>query len=176
MGTRRVVTGKTADGKSVFVGDEEVATKTFALLPGWDFRRVWGSDERVTLPTDGTQPGAPLYFPSAAGFRFSVFTIGAGGEHVVEGIDVEAAFADFNEQLPGMVEFLEPDDPGMHTTDTVDFDYVVAGEVYLELDDGAEVLLRAGDCVIQNGTRHRWNNRSDEPCTIVVSIVGADRT
>ena len=29
--------------------------------------------------------------------------------------------------------------PGMHTTDTVDFDVVVSGEVYLELDDGAEV-------------------------------------
>jgi mannose-6-phosphate isomerase-like protein (cupin superfamily) len=175
MGTRRVVTGQTADGTSVFVSDEQVATKTFPLLPGWDFRPVWGSDVPVALPTDGTEPAAPLYFPPPAGFRFSVFTIGAQGEHVVEGIDVAAAFADFQEQLPGMVETLEPDDPGMHTTDTVDFDYVVSGEVHLELDDGAEVLLRAGDCVIQNGTRHRWNNRSDEPCTIVVAIVGADR-
>jgi len=26
----------------------------------------------------------------------------------------------------------------MHTTDTVDFDVIVTGEVYLELDDGAE--------------------------------------
>ena len=59
-----------------------------------------------------------------------------------------------------MAEHQEPDDPGMHTTDTVDFDFVVSGEVYLELDDGAEVLLKPGDCVVQNGTRHRWNNRS----------------
>ena len=70
----------------------------------------------------------------------------------------------------------EPDDPGMHTTDTVDFDYVVSGEVYLELDDGAEVLLKPGDCVVQNGTRHRWNNRSDEPCVVAVCIVGASVT
>jgi uncharacterized cupin superfamily protein len=28
----------------------------------------------------------------------------------------------------------------MHTTDTVDFDVVISGEVYLELDDGSEVL------------------------------------
>lgn len=176
MGTRRVVTGQTADGTSVFVSDEEVPAATFSLLPGWDFRRIWGSDEPVTLPTDGTEPAAPLYFPQPDGFRFSVFTIGPGGEHVVEGIDVEAAFAEFNDRLPGMVEFLEPDDPGMHTTDTVDFDYVVSGEVYVELDDGAEVLLKAGDCVVQNGTRHRWNNRSDQPCTIVVALVGANRT
>jgi hypothetical protein len=35
---------------------------------------------------------------------------------------------------------------GMHTTDSVDFNVVVFGEVVLELDDRAEVLLKAGDC------------------------------
>ena len=55
---------------------------------------------------------------------------------------------------------LELDHPGMHTTDTVDFDVNVSGEVYLELDDGDEVLLKAGDCVIQNGTS--WHNRSSD--------------
>ena len=74
----------------------------------------------------------------------------------------------FEQRLPGMADISEPDDPGMHTTDTVDFDFVVSGEVYLELDDGAEVLLKPGDCVVQNGTRHRWNNRSNEPCVIAV--------
>jgi quercetin dioxygenase-like cupin family protein len=63
----------------------------------------------------------------------------------------------------------------MHTTDTVDFDVIVSGEVYLELDDGAKVLLRAGDCVIQNRTRHAWHNRSPEKCVISVAIVGAER-
>ena len=63
----------------------------------------------------------------------------------------------------------------MHTTDTVDFDVIVSGEAYLELDDGAEVLLKAGDCVIQNGTRHAWRNRSSEKCVIAVTLVGADR-
>jgi uncharacterized cupin superfamily protein len=57
----------------------------------------------------------------------------------------------------------------------VDFDVVVFGEVVLELDDGAEVSLKAGDCVIQNGTRHAWHNRSSEKCVIAFSLVGADR-
>jgi hypothetical protein len=43
------------------------------------------------------------------------------------------------------------------------------------LDDGAELLLKAGDCVIQNGTRHAWHNRSSEKCAIAVAIVGAER-
>jgi quercetin dioxygenase-like cupin family protein len=75
-----------------------------------------------------------------------------------------------------MADVMEPDHPGMHTTDTIDFDLVVAGEVWLELDDGAEVRLQVGDSVIQNGTRHAWHNRSSLPCTVAVAIVGAARS
>jgi len=71
---------------------------------------------------------------------------------------------------------LEPDHPGMHTTDTVDYDVVLSGEVWLELDDGAEVHLKPGDCVVQNGTRHAWHNKTDQPCTLAVVLVGARRT
>jgi mannose-6-phosphate isomerase-like protein (cupin superfamily) len=159
----------------VFVSDEVIDATTLTLLPGWGFQEVWGSDAVVDLPTDGTRPDAPRYFPPTTGFRFITFTIGPSGESLLENIDVEAALAEFDEKLPGLADVQEPDDPGMHTTDTVDFDYVVSGEVYLELDDGAEVLLKPGDCVVQNGTRHRWNNRSDQPCTVVVAIVGARR-
>jgi mannose-6-phosphate isomerase-like protein (cupin superfamily) len=51
----------------------------------------------------------------------------------------------------------------------------VSGEVWLELDDGAEVLLKAGDCVVQNGARHRWRNPSSEPCVMAVAQIGATR-
>ncbi len=71
-----------------------------------------------------------------------------------EHTDLAAAFGELQEKLPGLAEVIEPMNPGMHTTDTVDFDVILSGEVYLELDDGAEVLLKAGDCVVQNGTRH----------------------
>jgi len=47
--------------------------------------------------------------------------------------------------------------------------------VVLELDDGAEVALKAGDCVIQNETRHAWHNRSGEKYVIAVTLVGAER-
>jgi mannose-6-phosphate isomerase-like protein (cupin superfamily) len=172
---RRVVTGQEEDGTSVFVGDDAVEPVTLTLMPGTEFHQIWGSDAVVALPTDGTRPDAARYFPPTGGFRFAVFTLGPAGAQMPDGVDIEAALAEFDERLPGLADALEPDDPGMHTTDTVDFDFVVSGEVYLELDDGAEVLLHAGDCVVQNGTRHRWTNRSDQPCTIAVAIVGASR-
>jgi quercetin dioxygenase-like cupin family protein len=53
---------------------------------------------------------------------------------------------------------------------------VVSGEVTLELDAGAQAVLRAGDVVIQNGTRHAWRNHGTETCTIVGVAIGADRT
>ena len=70
---------------------------------------------------------------------------------------------------------MEPENPGMHTTDTVDIDVVISGEVDLELDDGKTVHLRAGDCVIQNGTRHAWHNRTSEPVVLFVTLLGAAR-
>jgi quercetin dioxygenase-like cupin family protein len=70
---------------------------------------------------------------------------------------------------------MEPETPGMHTTDTVDIDIVLSGEVWLELDDGAEVKLEAGDCVIQNGTRHAWHNRTDSPVQMFAALIGATR-
>ncbi|HXY21555.1 MAG TPA: cupin domain-containing protein [Burkholderiaceae bacterium] len=57
----------------------------------------------------------------------------------------------------------------------MDFDYVIEGEVTLELDDGKEVLLRAGDSVVQNGTRHRWRNESSRPVRVLACLIGARR-
>ena len=59
------------------------------------------------------------------------------------------------------------------TSATVDFEVVISGEVVLELDDGAERVLRPGDTVVQNGTRHRWHNRGSEPATLAVILIGA---
>jgi quercetin dioxygenase-like cupin family protein len=78
-------------------------------------------------------------------------------------------------KLPGLATHMEPNHPGMHTTDTIDFEYIIEGEVWLDLDDGATVQLRAGDTVVQNGTRHRWRNEGAEPCRIVVFMVGTSR-
>jgi quercetin dioxygenase-like cupin family protein len=87
----------------------------------------------------------------------------------------DSVLDELRQKLPGMLEVLEPDSPGMHTSDTIDFVHIVSGEIWLELDDGAQRQLRAGDCVIQNGTRHAWRNASTEPCVMAVALIGARR-
>ena len=161
----------------MFVTDEEVAPITLSLLPGTEFHRLWGADETVGFPDDGTRPEAPRYFPPVGGFRFGFFTIPPdGGTGAPEGLDIGAALAEFEERLPGMADYLERDNPGMHTTATVDYGIVISGEAILELDDGAKATLRPGDTYIQNGTRHRWSNTGDVPAVIAVTLLGAHHT
>jgi hypothetical protein len=176
MQARRVVAGHAADGKSVFVSDETIEPVTLALLPGAEFHQLWARDATASIPGDTTTTRHPSYFPAVGGFRFGFFTLGPESVASPADIDIEAALHELNEKLPGMAEVMEPEHPGMHTTDTIDFDIVISGEVWLELDDGAEVQLRTGDSVIQNGTRHAWHNRSSQPCTVAVALIGAART
>jgi mannose-6-phosphate isomerase-like protein (cupin superfamily) len=173
MSVRRVVTGVDGSGKSVFVGDEQVDPVTVGLMPGLEFQPLWGSDRLVALPTDGTPPDASAYFPPAGGFRFGFVSIPPEDSGATP--DASAGPEEIERKLPGLLGHMEPDHPGMHTTDTVDFDVVLSGDIYVELDDGAEVHLQTGDCIVQNGTRHSWHNRSSQPCVLAVTLVGARR-
>jgi quercetin dioxygenase-like cupin family protein len=61
----------------------------------------------------------------------------------------------------------------MHRTQSLDYAVIVNGSIVLELDDGAEVILNAGDTLVQRGTVHRWINRSTEACTIAFVLIDA---
>jgi hypothetical protein len=168
------VTGHDENGKAIFVSDEEVEPVTAALMPGTEFSLIWGGDEPPTYPDAGETPGLLRFFPPLHGFRFYILTAPPDAEGVPpEGLDMEAAMAEIDAKLPGMIGHIEVDDPGMHTTATADFEVMLAGEITLELDDGSEKVMRPGDTIIQNGTRHRWHNRTDKPATFAVFIIGA---
>ena len=69
----------------------------------------------------------------------------------------------------------DDDEPGFHRTDTTDFRVLLSGNMALELDDGAEVLLSPGDVLVENGTRHRWRVVGDVPATLASFLIGAHR-
>jgi mannose-6-phosphate isomerase-like protein (cupin superfamily) len=175
MAIRRVVTGVNSEGNSVFVSDERVAGVAPKLLPGLEFLVLWGQDGTPTAPQDGTPPPKHEYFPPPGGYRVGTFTIPPDSTPPPEGIDVQAEFADLQARLPGLMDHMEPDNPGMHTTTTIDVEYVISGRIVLELDDGATVELSQGDTVVQNGTRHAWRNPFDEPATLLVVLIGATK-
>src|SRR5690242_6037182 len=61
----------------------------------------------------------------------------------------------------------------MHRTKSLDYAVVIEGEVVLVLED-SEVLLKKSDVVIQRGTNHAWENRSDKVTRMAFFHVDAE--
>jgi mannose-6-phosphate isomerase-like protein (cupin superfamily) len=163
-----VVTGHDEAGRSVFVQDEQL---TGVFFPGLArIFRVWSADGPMVYPDDGTDPGGVDFFPPVGGFRCTVVDLAPEGA-----VPPGDPPSDIDEAFPGLLDVMEPDEPGMHRTDTTDFGVVMSGTVVLELDDHAEATLSAGDVVVQNGTRHRWRNPGNAPARLVFVSIGANR-
>jgi hypothetical protein len=174
MTVRRVVAGTDARGRSVFLSDGRVPNShKFASMPGQAQTRVWFSPgpptsmPPTTEPTDNTGPVVP-------GFGGASFVIVQyAPDSVVTATDFDPARA--GEELamyaPDLAEAFEPD--GMHRTNSVDYGVVLAGEIWLELDDGAQTRLLPGDTVVQLATRHAWRNKTQTPATVAFVLTGA---
>ena len=67
-------------------------------------------------------------------------------------------------------------DEGWHATTTIDIDVILSGRMRLELPDGIETELGAGDVVVQRGTNHRWSAIGDEPVRMAAVMFAASPT
>jgi hypothetical protein len=175
---RRVLTGL-RDGKSVVVSDAPVANAhLYESIPGFRTSVVWATVPVPALPQSGEEgaPAGTLITPPPGETRLMVVTFPPDAVMSGGGFDPEGAALEQAQQLPGLAERFEPEAPGMHTTDTLDYDIVLDGEIWLELDDGAEVHLHKGDLVVQCGTRHAWRNKGARSATLAFVLVGARRS
>ncbi len=168
---RLVVTGE-VDGVATVSADTAVEPRRLEAFPGAEFFLLWGSRAMPPLPADGAHPD-DSWIPPVGGARFgiSILPPAYGSGRTLSAADLE----EIESSLPGLAPTLELDHPGMHTTDTYDFVMVLRGRVTLELDEGREVALDEGDCVVQRGTRHAWRNEGDQPCALMIVMVGAPR-
>jgi mannose-6-phosphate isomerase-like protein (cupin superfamily) len=168
MKARRVVSGQDKNGKSRIISDEIIEGVCFA---GGVLTEVWGGDVMPSFPSSGKPPRYEGYFPPAGGYRFLFNMILPANAVVTE--DESAA----TQMSGGIKDALEDgENAGMHTTDSVDFIVITSGVAGLELDDGEKILLKQGDLFIQNGTRHRWFNPTNEPATFVAVLIGGVRS
>jgi mannose-6-phosphate isomerase-like protein (cupin superfamily) len=169
---RRVVTGHDIDGQSILLMDGLAPNlKEMSAIPGLALTDLW---ETTTSPasnegeTDGAERPVRLEPPSN-GTIFRIVeippdAIWRGKTNAREGFDsIGASHAQDQKSA----------DPMMHTTATIDYIIVLKGELYAIVDKG-ETLLKAGDVLIQRGTRHSWSVRSNEPCILAAILVGAD--
>ena len=174
------------DGKSVFVSDGE-PPRHFKAETGLEIYEVWRTYSIPSIPVDESDPTIemtsclPEVGEGGSFLRFYCFPGTEAIEQAVKnGVDVEAiekqrlAYPGINPKTgkPFFAVERVPDNPQMHVTDTIDYAIVVSGEIWMEMDDGAEVHLKQGDVVIQNGTKHAWRPRSPAPCVMAYCMTG----
>ncbi|WP_238368465.1 hypothetical protein [Mesobacterium pallidum] len=145
---RRVVIAQ-PDGISIVASDEMVAPTDMAGVGA--LHTMWGNDTAATFPDDGTQSGFETLYPPVGGFRVYIATYPAGQEVTPEA-----------KSLTGGAELKSEGIPGMHKSDTTDFDMVLSGTVDCILSDGTVVTLNKGDTIVLNGADHAWRNTGTE--------------
>jgi mannose-6-phosphate isomerase-like protein (cupin superfamily) len=121
-----------------------------------------------TLPNDGAEPPFKTWFPPDGGYRFELITLPPDGIPAPADVDKPQALAETKKLLPGLTDVMDPKHPGWHSTDTIDVLYVVSGECILKLDSGETTTLKAGDMLIQTGSRYAWANPGNSPCALLV--------
>jgi hypothetical protein len=169
---RRVVTGIDENGTSIVVSDDEIEPVRGPVLGGTKNYVLWGADGPQTVPSDGSLESGLSFFPQGTdSFRFHVFSYPPASEVPEPPSDMEAALAETERLLPGITAAVT-DESGMHWTASIDLEFVIEGEFVLELDNGKEITLRAGDCVVQCGAKHAWYNRHDGWSTAVLVFIG----
>jgi hypothetical protein len=174
MNLRRVVTGHDAAGKAVFVADgAPPVAHDFASIPGFFEALLWATPPQPMAASADPTPRVTTLHPEPGGTRLVIVSFPPDAVMAAPGFDPEAAAREHLRHTPGIAERMEPDNPGMHRTETVDYVLVLEGEVWLELDDGEQRLLKRHDVVIQNATRHAWRNKSKANATILAVLIGA---
>src|SRR6187399_10538 len=136
---RRVVTGHDASGKSVVISDglppQDHPMQGPAI--GADFYEIWNAPEQVP-PLASLPEGEPTGRP---------FTIMPPSGHLIRAIDI------YPPHMGGQRTV-------MHRTRTLDYAMVIEGEIVLVLSD-SEVVLGPGEVVVQRGTDHALENRTE---------------
>jgi hypothetical protein len=178
---KRALTGRDEAGKSVFKSFD-VTPKVVEIdsNPGLTFYELYmteGVPQLTGLEPDPMLAGTKA-FPGPGGTMFRLISYPPKrpeGYKPPPGVTFESGLKEMSEKVPRMGDHFDRSAPGMHTSDTIDYCVVVRGEMTLELDDGQKVSLRQGDCVVQNGTRHRWRNPLPEPCLMAFISIGGKR-
>jgi mannose-6-phosphate isomerase-like protein (cupin superfamily) len=170
---RRVVTG-VRNGKAVVVTDGPTPNAhVYESIPGMMTSVLYATAASASYPAidDETAPPRGRLVPAPGETTLVIVTFPPDSVFGSPDFDPAAAGAEQYDFAPDFAERFELDNPGKHRTERIDYDIVLDGEIWLELDDET-THLSAGDVVVQCGTRHAWRNHGDRPATMCFVLVG----
>ena len=147
---RRIVTGHDAAGESIVLSDGPTPRTVERPRPNGvtAFHEIWVTDQTPALisPSEPEPTDGPVPVSVANGVLVRII-----------------------ESPPGAKT-------EMARTKTVDVVTILEGEYWMLLDDGSETRLSVGDSVVQRGTAHQWENRSDRPTRVLAVVIGGAPT
>lgn len=170
---RRVVTGHNAAGKSIFIVDASTPHVFQRRKGSAIVHELW---ETASTPADNRGSADAIARghrlpPPKHGSVFRVIEYPPDSERLAA-----LAHETTNPDDSGRAEATDRNNPrhaGFHKTATIDYAIVLEGEIYAMMDEG-EVLLTAGDALVQRGTNHSWSNRTDKPAVVAFVLIDAE--
>jgi hypothetical protein len=145
---RRIITGSAQSGAGTIFADEWVAGTPIDLAGGPVSKAVSYAWSTVEMP-------CPLAVDPREQREITTFAPSANGS--------TAGFLDF---APGATSL-------MHRTETLDYIFLIHGELEIEMSDGSVTTIRPGAVVIQHGAAHRWSNRQSYPARLAFVALDA---
>jgi quercetin dioxygenase-like cupin family protein len=144
--TRRIVTGHDPTGRGRIVSDSPAPT-SHVVPDGATFYDIWVTT-LSPAPVAAIEP-EPIHAdepmgPPAAGTRVRIVDMPPGARSP------------------------------MHRTESVDYGVVLEGEITLVLDDGSATTIGPGELVVQRGTDHAWENRSEAPTRLLFVLIAGE--
>lgn len=175
---RRVVTGHDEQGRSVVVSD---GSAPFLHVnpddPEWYSTDVFRTDAmpaKIVAQQGETTEGPRRQLPMKRGTVIRINNFPPEPEFVRKMTPEDSLRAFSALGNPAAATFGKGGrHPLMHRTETIDYAIVISGEIVMLLDEG-EVVLRAGDVLVQCGTNHAWVNRSNAAAVVVFVLIDGE--
>ncbi|MGX7006104.1 cupin domain-containing protein [Caballeronia sp. KNU42] len=171
---RRIITGHDNDGKSIIVEDKPSphtmhlpGVPTFGVTDIWKTKSSPASNAGCADACDG-----PIVLePPTSGTVFRVVEFPPDRDYVGKW-DAHAGFSGMGDSGAGALATRDAPHEAMHKTRSVDYAFVLSGEIVAVLDT-CEVVMQPGDVLVQRGTNHAWSNRTDTPATVGFVLIDA---
>jgi quercetin dioxygenase-like cupin family protein len=172
---RRVVTGHDEKGRAVVIADGPApSVHVNKAEQDWFSVDIWRTHEmpaKIVTKTEEPTVGPRRQMPTANGtvLRINSFPPESEAVRAMTPADSLRVFEGLGN--PKAATFGKGGrHPMMHRTESIDYALILSGEITMLLDD-EEVLLKAGDVVVQCGTNHAWSNRSKAPCLVAFILI-----
>jgi len=167
---RRIITGHDETGKAVIVMDGAAPNQRVRAATGLVSTLLWVTEEtpaNIASNADRADRESPVA-PPPKGSILRVVDFPPVGDGV--GVSNEAMLKEMGIHhdhggKPARHAFT-------HRTKSVDYAFVLEGEIDMLLDD-TEIHMKAGDVLVQQGTNHAWINRGTQPCRIAFVLIDA---